>query len=309
LLNKLLAVKVLTMSQIKQLTAFQEEAKATSKLNHPSIISLLDFGLTESEVPYMVLEHIPGSSLEEFISREGPMEWRVARYVFAQICDALDYSHTHLILHRDMKPSNILLFQNQTGYLDVKIIDFGIAKIKSEGNNGDQSATMAGAPLYMSPDVGLGRDYDQRSEVYSLGCVLYEALTGKPPFEGHNAIQTLVMHAEDIPPLIGDRVDIEFPKALGPIVAKSLEKDPKDRFQSMSEFRNALLSIEPERVGEGTVTLMAVPAWRPSREQVAVAAAVLVGLGCVISYGAYLNFEKGLKKRLCNSKKWQSKKQ
>lgn len=304
LLNKLVAVKVLAMSQIKQLTAFQEEAKATSKLNHASIISLLDFGLTDSEVPYMVLEHIPGSSLEEFISREGPMEWRVARYVFAQICDALDYSHTHMILHRDIKPSNILLFQNQTGYLDVKIIDFGIAKIKSEGNNGEQSATMAGAPLYMSPDVGLGRAYDLRSEVYSLGCVLYEALTGKPPFEGDSAIQTLVMHAEDAPPLIGDRVDIEFPKQLGPIVAKSLEKSPKDRFQSMSEFRNALLSIEPEpRAGEGTVTLMGVPAWRPSKEQVAVAAAVIVGLGCAISYGSYLNLEKGLKEEAVELKK------
>lgn len=304
LLNKLVAVKVLTMSQVKQLTAFQEEAKATSKLNHPSIVSLLDFGLTESEVPYMVLEHIPGSSLEDFITREGPMDWRVARYVFAQICDALDYSHTHMILHRDMKPSNILLFQNETGYLDVKIIDFGIAKIKSEGKNGDQSATMAGAPLYMSPDVGLGRDYDQRSEVYSLGCVLYEALTGKPPFEGQNAIQTLVMHAEDVPPLIGDRVDIEFPKQLGPIVAKSLEKDPKDRFQSMSEFRNALLSIEPERrPGEGTVTLMGVPAWKPSKEQVAIGAAVLVVLGCAISYGSYLNLEKKLKKEAVELKK------
>lgn len=304
LLNKLVAVKVLTMSQIKQLTAFQEEAKATSKLNHPSIVSLLDFGLTESEVPYMVLEHIPGSSLEDFITREGPMDWRVARYVFAQICDALDYSHTHMILHRDMKPSNILLFQNENGYLDVKIIDFGIAKIKSEGHNGDQSATMAGAPLYMSPDVGLGRDYDQRSEVYSLGCVLYEALTGKPPLEGQNAIQTLVMHAEDVPPLIGDRVDIEFPKQLGPIVAKSLEKDPKDRFQTMSEFRNALLSIEPERrPGEGTVTLMGVPAWKPSKEQVAIAAAVLVGLGCAITYGSYLNLERRLKKEAVELKK------
>lgn len=304
LLNKLVAVKVLSMSQVKQLTAFQEEAKATSKLNHPSIVSLLDFGLTESEVPYMVLEHIPGSSLEDFISKEGPMEWRVARYVFAQICDALDYSHTHMILHRDIKPSNILLFQNQTGYLDVKLIDFGIAKIKSEGQNGDQSATMAGAPLYMSPDVGLGREYDQRSEVYSLGCVLYETLTGKPPFEGHNALQTLVMHAEDVPALIDDLVDIEFPKELGPIVAKSLEKDPKDRYQSMSEFRNAMLSIEPEpRVGEGTVTMMGTPVWRPTREQVAIAIAVVVGLGCVVGYRAYVSLEKGIAKKGVQLKK------
>lgn len=133
LLNKLVAVKVLHWLEPKQIAAFQEEARVTSKLRHPSIVSLLDFGVTGSGVPYMVLEHIPGFSLEELVIKNGAMSWRAVRQVFVQICDALEYAHNHDVLHRDIKPGNMILEPDDNNGYAVRLIDFGIATIQNEG--------------------------------------------------------------------------------------------------------------------------------------------------------------------------------
>ena len=192
LLNKKVAVKMLHLTASKQLVAFHEEAKATSQLEHPSIVKLLDFGVSESEIPYMVLEYFRGESLESKLNQEGKLAWSECQKVFSDVLSGLQYAHENKIYHRDIKPSNIIILQS-IEQSSVKIIDFGIAKVEEKGASDEED--IVGAPLYMSPDQGLGRAYDARSELYSVGCVLYECLTGRPPFRGDTALETLSKHA------------------------------------------------------------------------------------------------------------------
>lgn len=257
LLNKLVAVKVLHWLEPKQIAAFQEEARVTNKVRHPSIVSLLDFGVTASGVPYMVLEHIAGVSLEELVMKNGPLRWQMGRHVFSQICDALEHAHNSGVLHRDIKPGNIIMESNDEDSFTVRLIDFGIAAMRNESTSADRAnqspqstssnnALMAGAPLFMSPDVGLGRVYDLRSETYSLGCSFYYALTGQPPYEGETAVQTIMLHANQPPPKLSEFLNAEgenFPLGLDELVVKALAKNPEDRFQSVNEFRQAMNAI------------------------------------------------------------------
>lgn len=247
-LNKQVAVKMLHMLEAKQLVAFQEEARANSRLNHPNIVGILDFGLTGDEVPYMVLDYFQGSTLEKVLDQQGPLNWSATQNIFVQTCNALAYAHQNGVFHRDIKPSNLLLLDNGAGGVDVRIIDFGIAKISSPDKEHAQSGEqlLAGAPIYMSPDEGLGLPYDGRSEVYSLGCVIFECLTGRPPFVGENAYQTLSMHATDTPPhLVDVRPDGSYPPGLEALVARTLAKRPEDRFASMLDLRQAIQDIDP----------------------------------------------------------------
>lgn len=249
-LNKRVAVKILHLLETKQLVAFQDEAKATSKLTHQCIVGVLDFGITDATVPYMVLTYVPGISLEELIKRDGSLKIETVQVIFAQICEALSYAHGNGVYHRDIKPSNILLIPAGQDVYHVRLIDFGIAKMqgRQEKTEAGQSRTLVGAPLYMSPDMGLGKPYDSRSEGYSLGCVMFEALTGRPPFLGENVYQTLNMHANKLPPKLCHISEKDFPDSVEALVATALEKDPDNRFQSMQEFRQAIIDIEPAAV-------------------------------------------------------------
>ncbi len=247
-LNKKVAVKMLHLIDSKQLVAFQDEARATSKLTHSSIVGVIDFGLTRNEVPYMVLDFFEGVPLNEVLENEGSLDWPVVQEIFAQVCDGLQYAHHSGVFHRDMKPSNLLMRMNQDSSIEVRIIDFGIAKQDGAKRSDlvEQSTTVVGAPLYMSPDAGLGRPYDSRSEVYSLGCVLFETLTGSPPFRGETALQTLSLHAHQKPPRLKDvRPDIYFPPAVEELIQKALAKKPNDRFQTVAEFGKAIQNIDP----------------------------------------------------------------
>lgn len=258
-LNKKVAVKILQMLEAKQLVGFQEEARATSKLNHPSIVGLIDFGLTGKGIPYMVLEYFPGLSLEIILERDGPLDWQTAQMIFEQVCDGLAYAHDNGIYHRDIKPSNLLLQRDDTGKVDVRIIDFGVAKVQGHNtlSGEEQGKTVVGAPLYMSPDAGLGIPYDSRSEIYSLGCVIFESLTGKTPFLGETAYQTLALHAREAPPLLVQaRPQGNFPRGLEQLVAKALAKKPDERFQDMHQFKKAIAEVEPVSLQQATATFV-----------------------------------------------------
>ncbi|MGE0261341.1 MAG: protein kinase [Candidatus Obscuribacterales bacterium] len=241
LLNKLVAVKLLHMLEASRLIAFQEEARATSSLDHPSIIRVLDFGVTGEAVPYMVLDYVPGSSLEDVLKDRKRLPWALCQKIFALVCDGLIHAHQHGVYHRDITPGNILL--GSGGENEVRIIDFGISRVVGqEGESG--GATIAGAPFYMSPDQGRGLSYSSRSEVYSLACVLFEALTGRPPFQGETALRTLQMHAEAAPPLLREALGEEPPAGLSELLERALAKDPDDRFESIADFKAALEAIE-----------------------------------------------------------------
>lgn len=256
-LNKQVAVKMLHMLEAKQLVAFQEEAKTNSKLNHPNIVGVLDFGLTGNGSPYMVLDYFQGSTLEKVLERQDTLDWRATQNIFVQTCSALAYAHQHGVFHRDIKPSNILLLEREDGGIDVRIIDFGIAKLTPTGQDAaaSENQPLAGAPLYMSPDQGLGLPYDSRSEIYSLGCVMFECLTGRPPFVGESAYQTLNLHAKAAPPQMVDvKPDGDFPPGLEKLIAKALSKSPEDRFKDMLEFRHAIQDIDPDYALTKTAT-------------------------------------------------------
>lgn len=255
LLKKKVAIKSLNFLERQSLLSFQQEAKATSRLNHSNIVQVMDFGTTASGAPYMVMEYFEGVSLESYLDKDGPMPATLALDVFKQVLDALIYSHSNKVWHRDIKPSNILLADQGNNAIAVRLIDFGIAAftqtnfdVESEQLPVDQQQhkTLAGTPAYMSPDQALGRPYDARSEIYSLGCVLFEMLTGRPPFIGHTALETISLHGQAIPPKLTDTMGDTKPSEqvlLGSIelvIETCLAKDPKDRYQSVQQLKQAL---------------------------------------------------------------------
>ena len=240
LLKNLVAVKTLLQISGEQLIAFQNEARSTSNLKAQGIVQIIDFGATASGAPYMVMEYIEGSSLADLIAHEGTLKVRQALTISAKAAQALSHAHDHNVFHRDIKPTNILLSEENK---EVKIIDFGIAKIIDTGKF-KQGDTIVGTPFYLSPDVSRGLEYSARSEIYSLACVLFEMLSGKPPFVGESALETISLHATaTIPEISGVSYSInEF-------IQSGLAKDPKERPPSMKEFArraNELLSQESQ---------------------------------------------------------------
>lgn len=244
LLGKLLAVKVLKTLDRETLLSFQNEARTTSKLNHPNIIKVLDFGSTDSGVPFMVMEFVPGSSLEEFIREYGGLDVETTIRLFISLADALDYAHNAGVLHRDLKPGNILLVDDD-GSLDAHLIDFGVAKLQEQSTTIYNGTALVGTPAYMSPDQALGREFDNRSDIYSLGCILFETLSGKQAFIADSPLETIALHAQMPPPSI-----LEFlpesteTAAIDRIIQCCLAKDPKSRYQTAGALKQALQELQ-----------------------------------------------------------------
>ncbi|MGD9682879.1 MAG: protein kinase [Candidatus Obscuribacterales bacterium] len=240
LLKKLVAVKVLRSLTEAQMVSFQEEARATSKLNHPGVVRLLDFDVTPGGAPYMVLDFVDGTVLSEYLEENGPIPWSVCCDIAIKLCEALSYAHDHGVLHRDIQPGNVILSWS-AGVLSVHLIDFGLAKIIQDRpdpqNIPEGAPTLAGTPFYMSADTARGLPYDRRSEVYSLGCVIFEMLAGRPPFLGGSPLETLAMHAEQDPPDLGLLAgDESIPDWLRSVVDRCLAKDPDYRYASMEDM-------------------------------------------------------------------------
>lgn len=246
MLTKKVAIKTLHYLDGEQLIQFQEEARATSKLSHPNIIQILDFGCTSEGLPYMVLEYFKGKSLEEILKEKGRLNWDEASRIVSRICNGISYANERNIFHRDLKPSNILVSETNVDSIDVKLIDFGVAKVfEMLGKTTEfQGKTLAGTPSYMSPDVFRGFTYSSASEVYSLGCVFYECLTGHPPFEAETSLETLSMHANHEPPSMQDIEGVNIPANVESVILKCLEKDPENRYQQANELLEALEKIQ-----------------------------------------------------------------
>jgi len=242
LLKKLVAVKVLHELTAEQLVSFQTEAKAIANIKHPGIVELLDFGPTPSGLPYMVLEYFDGISLHDHLAANGPMDEETALVTFIYLAEGLALSHSNGVYHRDVSSSNVLVRITGPGELDIKLIDFGVAHVHDEGvDNEQQGLTLAGTPAYMSPDNANGLPFDARSEIYSLGCMLFETLTGHVPFLGRSAMETINMHATAPPPTLADKAGKSFTPELETIVSICLAKEKDDRFQSMHDLLQALI--------------------------------------------------------------------
>ena len=278
LLGKKVAVKVLHVLEKELLVAFQDEAKATAKLDHPNIVKVLDFGVSKSNAPYMVMSYIPGISLEKLLSQKGVLDTNTAKSITKKIAEALSYAHSNDVLHRDIKPSNIMVYEGDES-IEVTLIDFGIAKVKEATGRTTtyQDRSLAGTPQYMSPDTILGHEYDSRSEVYSLGCVVFETVVGRPPFEGESALETISMHAfQDVPKpneILEEKIDPNFEAFL----LSCLKRDRDSRFQSMQEILDDLNKTELEKTAHRFIQ-SAPQKYRFSKIGILLASVVLIAV-------------------------------
>lgn len=248
-LGKIQAIKVVRQSSLCSDTAvnrFGIEAKAAGSLTHPNLVAVHDYGLTGFGEPYLVMDYVEGVNLLDVLKRDGCLNSSLVIELFEQLCDGLNYAHSQGVVHRDIKPSNIILTRTANGAPQIKIVDFGIAKLLDpEVPELTQTGELFGSPLYMSPEQCRGqREIDARSDIYSLACVMYEALTGEPPFLGSNAIQTMYMQINEAPRGVqGASKRLNIPGALENVVMRALEKKPSERYQSMDAFRQDLLLI------------------------------------------------------------------
>lgn len=252
LLGNKVAVKTLHYLAADQLLGFQQEARAISKLTHPNIVKILDFGATDGGTPYMVLEYIDGVDLETLVARSGPLSLGKILEVILSVCDALSYSHLKEIYHRDLKPSNILI-EESAQRLNAKLVDFGVARIKFETQEPTicHGTNVIGTPAYMSPDQMRGISYDQRSELYSLGCILFELLSGRQLYTAETVLELVALHANAPIPLLSEvKEGAEFPAELDKILARCLAKSPEDRYQSVHALKTDLSKIL-ELAGQG----------------------------------------------------------
>jgi eukaryotic-like serine/threonine-protein kinase len=220
---------------------FRREAQNAAALNHPAIVAVYDTGETRTEygpLPYIVMEFVDGRTLRDIVKTEGPMPPRRAMEIMADVCAALDFSHRNGIIHRDVKPANVMI--TRTGA--VKVMDFGIARALADGQNVTQTAAVIGTAQYLSPEQAQGQAVDARSDVYATGCVLFELLTGEPPFTGDSPVAVAYQHV---------REEVRAPSSVNPrlspmldsIVLKAMNKNPANRYQSAADMRADLVRV------------------------------------------------------------------
>ncbi|MCU0937007.1 MAG: Stk1 family PASTA domain-containing Ser/Thr kinase, partial [Gammaproteobacteria bacterium] len=242
-LNRKVAVKVLRPDLARDpafQTRFRREAQSAASLNDPNIVAVYDTGEDVLDgagehvmVPYIVMEYVDGHTLRELLGSGRRLLPERALEIMDGVLSALDYSHAHGIIHRDIKPGNVML--TRTG--DVKVMDFGIARAVADAQaTMTQGNAVMGTAQYLSPEQARGEVVDARSDLYSAGCLLYELLTGRPPFQGESAVSVAYQHVSEAP-APPSRVDPAVPQALDALVLKSLAKNAGDRYQTANEFK------------------------------------------------------------------------
>jgi serine/threonine protein kinase/Tfp pilus assembly protein PilF len=258
----------------------EQEAKAAKSLTHANIVPVYEAGKGVNGAPYLVMEYIDGENLEYLLRAHKSLQSDRAVRIFIEIAEALVHAHQKGVIHRDLKPSNILLTKTEGGAELVKIVDFGIAKISDEHNVDKtkltQTGELLGSPLYMSPEQCRGDELDTRSDLYSLGCIMYETLVGRPPFDGENPVRILLKHISDTPVPLPKQQGINL--ALRQVVMRCLEKDPADRYQSAVPLLKDL-----ERIREGKQFFFRRIRWnkRLVRKFAPLAAALALGVAAV----------------------------
>ena len=256
LLDRPVAIKTIIMSADPQVRAeyekrFYQEAKAAGGLNHPNLITIHDIG-REGDLAYMAMELLEGVELREMM-RQGRIELRVALDLLAQVAEGLAYAHERGVVHRDIKPGNVMVLEGKRA----KVMDFGIARMRASDIQ-TQTGAVLGSPKYMSPEQVRGVVADGRSDIFSLGIVIYEVVAGTPPFSATDTAQFMHKIATYNPPppsLLNERL----PRVLDLIVARALEKNPADRYQSATELaadlRSCLASLSESGAASTAVDL------------------------------------------------------
>lgn len=239
-MNNDVAIKILHAKLMPDLTSmkrFRQEAQVTSLFNHPNIVNAFDFGITPEGQVFLIMSYLEGPSLAKVIKDDGSIPLPRAINIFMQLCDALDYAHKKDVVHRDLKPANIILTV-QDGLELVKVVDFGIAKLVAGKNSAlTQAGQVFGSPVYMSPEQCSDDPLDARSDIYSFGCVMFECLTGLPPFCGSTASETIRLQMFETAPAMSECTDRQIPAKLEELIGKCLQKNPNDRPQTILQLK------------------------------------------------------------------------
>lgn len=252
LIDQIRAVKVLLPNLEQEelcLFRFQQEAKAASRLRHKHIVQVFEFASPADGAPYLVMEYVEGRALGKEIEIHKRLPLGRIQRIFTQFLEAMEHAHSQGVIHRDLKPNNIVLIDEKDGKDFIKLIDFGIAKITAADKSASQGLTptgeIFGSPQYMSPEQAAGQEMDERSEIYSIGCLLYEMLTGRPPLMGKTVLDTLRMQATVEPAPVSKLIpDLKDVRKYDRILAKCLHKDPDKRYQSVKELRKDFQGID-----------------------------------------------------------------
>jgi serine/threonine-protein kinase len=259
-MNRYVAIKILHsryLSRSDLVSRFRREARAMSQLSHPNTARVFLYGQLDDGACYFVMEHLVGQNLAQLVRAEGAMEPKRAMRIMIQVCSALEEAHQAGIVHRDLKPENIFI-TTQGGIRDFpKVLDFGLAKVtERQMRPGSmvltQQGMVFGTPEFMSPEQAHGKTLDARSDIYSLGIILYELLTGKLPFDAKQPIEYIQLHVNATPiPLSERHPDTTFPPGLEEVLMAALAKKPEERYASAAEFAAALDSVLQAEAGEG----------------------------------------------------------
>ena len=256
-IGRKLAIKVLAPEYCDSpevVARFLQEARTASMLHHEHIVDITDFGYTKQGLAFLTMEYLEGEDLATLLQREGRQPWARLRRMILQVCRALHAAHEKGIVHRDMKPDNCFRIKRGGNHDFIKILDFGIAKVIADGQFGSredkpkmatEAGTLLGTPEYMAPEIARDQKADARVDVYSLGILMYEMLTGSVPFKGHTFMATVAMQMVDEP----DPPSLRCPEASIPpeiehVILIALRKDPADRYQSVHELAEALIDAD-----------------------------------------------------------------
>jgi len=292
---KLLHPEFADVDQVVQ--RFEREGKVTTQLTHPHIVKVIEFGEWNGRL-FLAMELIPGKSLKELIDRGGGkrgrrLTVRNALAIMRPVLDALEYAHDRGVVHRDLKPENIMVTPGHGASESVKLLDFGIAKLGKHSERATQKLTqqglVLGTPGYMSPEQAIGQEADVRSDLYSVGVILYQMLSGRRPFEADSDLDVMVMQLNAQPkPLRDVAPDAAIPPGLDQLVLRLLARQPAQRFQSARELRQELARVAPAgrdaAVSGMEATILAKPRARRATGSrflsfaiIAAAAAMLLG--------------------------------
>ena len=252
--DRLVAIKLMKDCPEEFRKRFFQEARILSKLDQPNIVSIYNIGIAPNELVYMVMEYVDGLALSNLIQQQ-QIEQNETVEIGIQVCEALSYAHSFGVLHRDLKPQNIMLARDRSGLQQVKLLDFGLSKIFSEGVSKSRekltsTGSILGTPFYMSPEACAGEKIDLRSDIYSLGCILYECCSGQPPFVAENAVAILYKHGNEAPPRLAGAVSSKSALALERVILKCLAKESKLRYRSARELQYDLQLIRDGRTND-----------------------------------------------------------
>jgi len=296
------AIKFLSPSLVSQETwrLFQKEAKIISSLNHPTICQIYDLGIHAGCLPYYAMDFIKGFTLEELITRQGPLSVGATIELFLKVLDGLSYAHRHNIVHKDIKPANIMIERRKGSAAQVRILDFGIAELTDQSANlkGDESVEIIGSAAYMSTEHLEGKVVDKTTDIYSVGCSIFETLTGSLPYEADSFDDLLTLHKSKDAPLLAEKTGVSFPLELEAIVKKCLHQNKEGRYQTAGE-----LAIDLKRIIDQKELQFARDEFRTlcqakksertfSKKQIVIASSVtvlLAGCLCTLAFSFYLN--------------------